>query len=413
MPRLALALLLAFAAPALAGQGQLETRHSEKGLEYSIRIPEGYEKWRGALLVIGLHGRGGKQADFMRSLSAMKFLEKAIIVCPQAPNAGAMWDAGDLGAVGDLIHDVQAEHHPPRTVLFGFSAGAYFSYAVATVGQAHVEAAIPHSGGLTPLVPLGEAAKKVAWYVIHGDADNIVNVDQGRQAAKALQDAGVKDVFYEELKGVGHTVDVAATQRAFEWVEKTLGPCPPELPDKETNERLAALEKAIKAKAWDAAAKGFDALAGASPRAFGRIAALAKAQLACTDDDTAVAAATALGRLGEAGLPTLKAAKCDRDPVGEAVARALSLTGSPQAADPLLKLLEGKNEPVAAAAAKELGCLGGDAAIAALVAGLHASEASKTPDGRKDAINAALKRLTGQSFETSKDWKRWLAAQGK
>jgi len=263
---------------------------------------------------------------------------------------------------------------------------------------------------------LGDGAKNVAWYVIHGDADNVVNVDQSRSAVKSLEQAGAKDLKYDELKGVGHTLDMPASQRAFEWLAKTLGPCPPELTDKETSERVAALEKALKAKDWPAAAKGFDALQGASRGAAGKIAGLAKAQLKCEDDAVAVAAAHALGRLGEGAIASLKAAPADREPVAKAAASALAQTGSPAAAEPLLALLKGKNEAVASAAAKELGHLGGDAAVGALIAGLQANESSKAPDDRKTAILAALKKLTGQSFETAKDWKRWAqngAPRGK
>jgi predicted esterase len=406
-----LALVLALlATPALAGNAQPETRHSEKGLEYSIRVPDGYEKWRGALLVVALHGSGEKQANFMRTMCSMKWLDKALIICPQAPSAEARWGQGDLEPVADLIREVQEEHHPPRTVLYGFSAGAFFSFGVGSRYADLVQAAIPHSGGL--MGGLGDGAKKVAWYVIHGDADNVVNVEGSREAVKLLKDAGTKDVFYEELKGVAHTLDHPASQRAFEWVAKTLGPCPPELAEKDSQDRLTALEKAIKVKDWDTVAKGFDGLVGVSPRGVGKLASLAKGQLTCTEEAVAVAAARAFGRLGEPAIGALKTVTPDHEAAAKAAATSLAQTGSPAAAEPLLRLLEGKSEGVASVAAKELGYLGGDPAIGALVTGLQKNESSKTPDDRKTAINSALKRLTGQSFETSKDWKRWLASRG-
>ncbi len=401
------ALVVLLAAPVLAGEP--ETRKSEKGLEYSIRVPRNYDKATGALLVVALHGSGEKQANFMRTMHSMKFLDKALIICPQAPSAQARWEHGDLESVADLIRETQEEHHPPRTVLYGFSAGAYFSFAVGSRYADRVQAAIPHSGGVG--FGLGDGAKNVAWYVIHGDADTVVTVDQSRNAVEQLKAANAK-VQYEELKGVAHTLDHPASQRAFEWVVKTLGPCPPELSDKETAERVSALEKAIKAKDWEAAAKGFDALPGAKQGAWGKIAGIAKAQLKCEEDAVAVAAARALGRLGEGAIAALKTAPADREPVAKAAASALAQTGSPAAAEALLALVKGKSEAVASTAAKELGYLGGDAAIAALINGLAAAESSKTPDDRKTAINAALKRLTGQSHETSKDWKRWAQGAG-
>src|SRR4051794_21157837 len=103
-----LALLALLAVPAFAGDQ--ETRHSEKGLEYSIRVPKNYDKATGALLVVALHGSGEKQANFMRTMVSMKWLDKAIIICPQAPSSAARWEHGDLASVGDLIREVQEEH---------------------------------------------------------------------------------------------------------------------------------------------------------------------------------------------------------------------------------------------------------------------------------------------------------------
>jgi predicted esterase len=402
--RRSLALLVVLATPAL--EANPVVKKSEKGIEYSIRVPQNYDKSRGAMLVIGLHGSGDKQSNLMNAMAnSMKWLDKAIVVTPQAPNASAQWNQDDVDAITDLVRELQDEHHPPRTVLYGFSAGAYFSFGIGSRLGDRVQAAIPNSGGLG--IGLGDDAKKVVWYVIHGDQDEKVNVEESRKAVKALKDAGAK-VEYEEMKGKGHVIDYPSVQRAFEWVEKTLGPCPPELSEKESSERLSALDKAIKAKEWDTVAKGLLGLEFPSARSAGKVFALAKQALACPDDNAAAAAARILGRYGAQAIAPLKAAPQDRVPVAQAAAASLAQTGQPQAADALLAFLKGKSQETAVAAARELKNLGGDIAIAALVAGLQANEASKTPDDRKAAINASLKKLTGQSFETSKDWKRWI-----
>ncbi|RMF39320.1 MAG: alpha/beta hydrolase [Planctomycetota bacterium] len=63
--------------------------------------------------------------------------------------------------------------------------------------------------------------------VIHGTADKLVPVDQGRRLVKALQAAGAKDVTYLEIEGAGHGVFNQAAEKTGPAVEaffaRTLG----------------------------------------------------------------------------------------------------------------------------------------------------------------------------------------------
>src|SRR5205814_747688 len=118
--------------------------------------------------------------------------------------------------------------------------------------------------------------KKQVFYVIHGDQDPVVPVSQSRDAVERLKAAGLARVKYEEVKGLVHMIDPSAAKRAFDWVEATLGPAAPALTDGEAAERIAALEKALRAKDAEAASEGFEKLAGAPRGAIPKIASLAK-----------------------------------------------------------------------------------------------------------------------------------------
>lgn len=413
---LALALVLLAASalvPAPAHAAAPVTLRSEKGLEYSIRIPDGYDRSKGAVLVLALHGVNEKQANFMRTMDSMPFLKSAIVVVPQAPGEGARWEEKDVATVADLVREIQEEHRPPRTVVYGFSAGAYFTFRMALGHPELFAAAIPHSGGLGGRGVDAAAAKEkgVAFYVIHGDADGVVPTQGSRDAVAKLKEAGLT-VEYEELKGVAHTLDHPATGRAFAWVEKTLGPACPELTEAETNERLAAVQKAVKAKDWTAAAAGFPRLRGAPRSLHGKVLALAKAQLACPEEAVALAALECCGRCGEDGVAVLRTVSPDKEALAKAAAAGLSLTGAAAAAEVLLGFAKAKSEAVAVAAARELGRLGGEASELALIQALAAAEGAKTQDSRGEAIQGALRKLTKQSLGSAKEWKKWWNERG-
>jgi predicted esterase len=399
---LTLLLLVVLAGPAFAGNP--EVKRSEKGMTYSLRVPDGYDRSKGGLLVLALHGRGGKHTEFMDTMKAMAFLKDAIVATPQAPT-NATWDAADMAPLSDLIAELQEQWSPARTLCFGFSAGGYFTFTMSLTYPGLIQGAIPCSGGLPLGVPSDEKVKKVPFYVIHGDADGIVNVDQSRSAVKALEGAGVP-VKYEEIPAMGHTLNNDAIKRGFEWVEKTLGPMNPELPDSVTGERLKALDKALKAKDWDEATKVFPTLVGATPRWSGKIASLAKPQFSSTSEPLALVAIEECGHLGVDGVSVLKSISPEKETLAKAAAAALARAGVPQAVEPLLTLLKGKSEAVAVEAARELrrtGALG----THALILGLQHVEEKKVDDDRKAMILASLKRMTGQTLATFKEWKRW------
>jgi dipeptidyl aminopeptidase/acylaminoacyl peptidase len=47
-------------------------------------------------------------------------------------------------------------------------------------------------------------------YIVHGDADRYVGVEQAREVADSLKEAGV-DYQYDEIKGADHMFDNAET----------------------------------------------------------------------------------------------------------------------------------------------------------------------------------------------------------
>jgi hypothetical protein len=317
--------------------------------------------------------------------------------------------------VAALVVELQRDLHALRTICYGFSAGAYFSSLLTVTHPELVDAAIPHSGGVSTELEMmpsrSDKLKERLFYLIHGDKDSIVDVEESRRAVKRLKAWGVAVVEYEELKGMDHTMSKEASKRGFDWVEKHLGPVLTVLADNEVGARLKALDKAIKAKDPDATIKAFEALKSIPKRFRGAVAGQCKAQLASADEKVALAAIECAGGLGDEGALALKTVSPANEKLAPAAADALARTFSAAAPDVLLGYLKGKSEDVAVAAAKALQVIAGEPALVALTQGLAFAESTKEAekrDDRDEAIRGALKKLTGERFEHAADAKRWL-----
>lgn len=407
--RLSLALL--FLATASASAAPPETKTSPKGMTYSIRVPDGYAKGQHPL-VVGLHGAGDNCQNFMRWLDGPQSTipKDAVLLVPQALQNGA-WDQADAAPLAELIRETQAAYPPTRTIGMGFSRGAYYLYALAFAAPDILQGAIPCAGGLPQTVPDNETLKKLPFYVVHGDADPTVPCDEGVKAHAALEKAGVLCKF-EKVAGLKHTVDWAAVKRGLEWIGGIL-----DERDKGRDEivvaKIASLEKALKEKAWEAAAAEFAGLEVIPRKHAAKVAGLAKPHVTSSNEPLALAAIAAAGRCGPEGVPALKSVPPLNAPLATAAAAALGATAAPAAVEPLGAWLKTKSEDVACAAAKSLGDLGGDPAAAALASGLANAEALFPTGARRAAIEDALKKITGQSFAKASEWKKWLAERAK
>jgi predicted peptidase len=100
----------------------------------------------------------------------------------------------------------------------GHSMGAIGTWALAAK-YPHIWAAlVPFSGTGSP--DLAEAMKGIPQFVVHGDADNTVNVSGSRDMVAALRKAGAS-VTYVEVVGGNHTdMVVPNLPQAFEFMSR-------------------------------------------------------------------------------------------------------------------------------------------------------------------------------------------------
>jgi dipeptidyl aminopeptidase/acylaminoacyl peptidase len=178
-------------------------------------------------LILALHygghvtpGYGAEFADLL-VLPALKELG-AVILAPDCPGRG--WtDPVSEEAVLALV--AWAKRTWPiderRVAVTGFSMGGIGTYRLAARHPEVFRAAVPVAG--VPDERDLEAAGRVPLYIIHGEADEIIPLDEVQPALKALQKGGA-DVRVVVVQGLSHyqtAAYVPALKKAAGWLKRT------------------------------------------------------------------------------------------------------------------------------------------------------------------------------------------------
>jgi polyhydroxybutyrate depolymerase len=181
--------------------------------DYKLVVPKGADGAAPVPLVFVFHGLGdSKEAVSMYTgFEALAAKKGFIAVFPDALNK--RWnikpadDTEDVKFFDALYEHVTSKYNVDlrRVYLTGMSMGGYFSNCLASQRSEKVAAIAPHSGGLGMLGFTGVKAKrKYPVMIIHGDADHVVKVEEGRKSKEVYTKDG-HAVEYVEIAGLGHT----------------------------------------------------------------------------------------------------------------------------------------------------------------------------------------------------------------
>ncbi|HUR81920.1 MAG TPA: prolyl oligopeptidase family serine peptidase [Thermoanaerobaculia bacterium] len=187
-----------------------------QGFDTTYRVFEPRDAKPPLPAILFLHGAGESGSDGLAQTTvglgpALKRTPiDALVVFPQA-SRGYGWRGFNLAAAIAALDDVE-EHYDvdrDRVSVTGISMGGYGTWLAALQQPARFACAVPVCGGLdrhaTTLTPT-QAAQRIAHipqWVFHGDADNVIPVEESRTMVSALRAAGA-DVRYTEYAGVRH-----------------------------------------------------------------------------------------------------------------------------------------------------------------------------------------------------------------
>ena len=179
---------------------------------YRFFVPNNYDPAKKWPLVVALHGMGGNENSFFDSYNKGVIKEEAekrgyLILCPKGRSPADMYLGNAQKDVFDSLAHLRQLYNidEDRIYLMGHSMGGYGTWITAVAKPELFAALAPFSGGGIPPVMMG--LKKIAhipWFIVHGDADPTVNVEESRKMVKAGQELGAK-VTYKEIPGGDHT----------------------------------------------------------------------------------------------------------------------------------------------------------------------------------------------------------------
>jgi len=211
-------------------------------MPYRVYVPRGYAASKATPLVIALHGLGGNEDGFFDNYEQLPpklseqhgFLLASPLGFRRDGFYGSNLMGGDAAAkrrseysekdVLEVLRLMKAAYNvdESRIYLIGHSMGAIGTWALGAKYPQTWAALVSFAGTGSPA--LAEGMKGIPQFVVHGDADNTVNVSGSRNMVAALKKLNA-NVTYIEVPGGSHTdVVVPNLVKAFDFLAEQKKP---------------------------------------------------------------------------------------------------------------------------------------------------------------------------------------------
>jgi len=199
-------------------------------MPYRVYVPKSYSASKPTALVIALHGLGGNEDGFFDNYEKLppQLAEQhgLLMAAPLGFRRDGFYGSqlmsgGDVAArrrgeysekdVLEVLRLMKAAYNvdESRIYLMGHSMGAIGTWALASKYPQIWAALVSFAGTGSPA--LAENMKAIPQFVVHGDADNTVNVSGSRNMVAKLKELNA-NVTYIEVPGGSHT-DVVVPNR--------------------------------------------------------------------------------------------------------------------------------------------------------------------------------------------------------
>jgi pimeloyl-ACP methyl ester carboxylesterase len=201
----------------------LELKKDKYPGKYTICVPENYNPWNAYPFIVFLHGGGpgvGDGKHYLYWWYPEATNRGYIMVLPTVlKKVSCAWnDPTEEKYVLTVIEEMKRNYHidVARIYCCGHSMGGGGCWYIGT-RNAHIFAAInPNSGFLGHGTRL-ENLHSTPTYIIHGNKDPKVSVENSRRAAKRLKALGY-EYIYRELDIPGHGVPLEERNKVLDWL---------------------------------------------------------------------------------------------------------------------------------------------------------------------------------------------------
>ena len=206
-------------------------------MPYRVYVPKSYAPSKPTALVIALHGLGGNEDGFFDNYDKLppQLAEShgMLLAAPLGFRRDGFYGSnlmsgGDVAArrrgeysekdVLEVLRLMKAAYNvdDSRIYLMGHSMGAIGTWALGSKYPQTWAALVSFAGTGAP--SLADNMKAIPQFVVHGDADNTVNVSGSRNMVAKLKELNA-NVTYVEVAGGSHTdVVVPNLARAFDFM---------------------------------------------------------------------------------------------------------------------------------------------------------------------------------------------------
>ena len=199
-----------------------------KRCNYALFVPKDYDPLKSYPLVLGLHGGGpgpnpgddpvGSGASTISFYVADATKRGYVVVCPDAIVAG--WRGVNDEFIDKLLREIVLSYNIDlrRVYVMGHSMGGWGTWYQGPRLAHSIAAFSPNSGG-GPGGYKEIRESRTAVYQYHGDNDDRCAVQPSRTAATQMKKDGI-DFIYTELPGTGHAWPKECIAQAFDLFDR-------------------------------------------------------------------------------------------------------------------------------------------------------------------------------------------------
>jgi predicted peptidase len=207
-------------------------------MPYRVYVPKSYSASKPNALVIALHGLGGNEDGFFDNYDKLppQLSEQhgLLLASPLGFRRDGFYGSQIMSSGGDVAARRRGEYSEKdvlevlrlmkaaynvddsRIYLMGHSMGAIGTWALGSKYPQTWAALVTFAGTGQPT--LAENMKAIPQFVVHGDADNTVNVSGSRNMVAKLKELNAT-VTYIEVPGGSHTdIVVPNLPKAFDFM---------------------------------------------------------------------------------------------------------------------------------------------------------------------------------------------------